>query len=295
MQVLGGRFMSNVFRTFLFLAILTVLFIFGGKLIGGKTGMTIALIMAGLMNFIAYFFSDRIVLATSGAVPVEKHEDPELHAMVEEVARRAGIPKPKVYVIPVETPNAFATGRNPENGVVAVTSGIRKLLTPEELKGVIAHEIAHIKNRDILISTIAAVLVGAITYLANMAQWGMMFGGFSRDEEENNNPLAIVATLVAIIVIPIAATLIQLAISRSREFLADETGAKIIKNPLALARALEKLENWNRAYPMDINPAKAQMFIVNPLSGKTLFKLLSTHPPIEERVARLVNLAKEIR
>lgn len=287
--------MLNVFRTFLFLAILTVLFIFVGKLIGGQTGMTIALIMAGLMNFIAYFFSDRIVLATSGAVPVEKHEDPELHAMVEEVARRAGIPKPKVYVIPVETPNAFATGRNPENGVVAVTSGIRKLLTPEELKGVIAHEIAHIKNRDILISTIAAVLVGAITYLANMAQWGMMFGGFSRDEEENNNPLAIVATLVAIIVIPIAATLIQLAISRSREFLADETGAKIIKNPLALARALEKLENWNRAYPMDINPAKAQMFIVNPLSGKTLFKLLSTHPPIEERVARLVNLAKEIR
>ncbi|HAA84164.1 zinc metalloprotease HtpX [Thermodesulfobacterium sp.] len=287
--------MSNVFRTFLFLAILTVLFIFVGKLIGGKTGMTIALIMAGLMNFIAYFFSDKIVLATSGAIPVEKHEDPELHAMVEEVARRAGIPKPKVYVIPVETPNAFATGRNPENGVVAVTAGIRKLLTPEELKGVIAHEIAHIKNRDILISTIAAVLVGAITYLANIAQWRMMFGGFSRDEEENNNPLAIVATLVAIIVIPIAATLIQLAISRSREFLADETGAKIIKNPLALARALEKLENWNRAYPMDINPAKAQMFIVNPLSGKTLFKLLSTHPPIEERVARLIQLAKEIR
>lgn len=287
--------MSNVFRTFLFLAILTVLFIFVGKLIGGKTGMTIALIMAGLMNFIAYFFSDKIVLATSGAIPVEKHEDPELHAMVEEVARRAGIPKPKVYVIPVETPNAFATGRNPENGVVAVTAGIRKLLTPEELKGVIAHEIAHIKNRDILISTIAAVLVGAITYLANIAQWGMMFGGFSRDEEENNNPLAIVATLVAIIVIPIAATLIQLAISRSREFLADETGAKIIKNPLALAHALEKLENWNRAYPMDINPAKAQMFIVNPLSGKTLFKLLSTHPPIEERVARLIQLAKEIR
>ncbi|WP_022855982.1 zinc metalloprotease HtpX [Thermodesulfobacterium thermophilum] len=287
--------MLNVFRTFLFLAILTVLFIFVGKLIGGQTGMTIALIMAGLMNFIAYFFSDKIVLATSGAIPVEKHEDPELHAMVEEVARRAGIPKPKVYVIPVETPNAFATGRNPKNGVVAVTAGIRKLLTPEELKGVIAHEIAHIKNRDILISTIAAVLVGAITYLAHMAQWAMIFGGFSRDEEENNNPLAIVVTLVAIIIIPIAATLIQLAISRSREFLADETGAKIIKNPLALARALEKLENWNRAYPMDINPAKAQMFIVNPLSGKTLFKLLSTHPPIEERVARLVQLAKEIR
>ncbi|QER41787.1 zinc metalloprotease HtpX [Thermodesulfobacterium sp. TA1] len=287
--------MVNFIKTFLFLAILTVLFIFVGKLIGGQTGMTIALVMAGLMNFIAYFFSDKIVLATSGAVPVEKHEDPELHAMVEEVARRAEIPKPKVYMIPVETPNAFATGRNPQNGVVAITAGIRKLLSPEELKGVIAHEIAHIKNRDILISTIAAVLVGAITYLAHMAQWAMMFGGLSRDEEDRNNPLALVVTLVAIIVIPIAATLIQLAISRSREFLADETGAKIIKNPLALARALEKLENWNRAYPMDVNPAKAQMFIVNPLSGKTLFKLLSTHPPIEERVARLMQLSKEIR
>jgi len=207
--------------------------------------------------------------------------------------RRAGIPKPKVYIIPVETPNAFATGRNPKNGVVAVTAGIRKLLTPEELKGVIAHEIAHIKNRDILISTIAAVLVGAITYLAHMAQWALIFGGFHRDEEDSGNPLSIIATLVAIIIVPIAATLIQLAISRSREFLADETGAKTIKNPVALAKALEKLENWNRAYPMDVNPAHAQMYIVNPLSSKTLFKLLSTHPPIEERIAKLIKMAKE--
>jgi len=285
--------MYNVFKTFFFLAILTVLFIVAGNLIGGKTGATIALIMAGLMNFIAYFFSDKIVLATSGAVPVEPHQDPELHAIVEEVARKAGIPKPKVYIIPVETPNAFATGRNPKNGVVAVTAGIRKLLTPEELKGVIAHEIAHIKNRDILISTIAAVLVGAITYLAHMAQWALIFGGFHRDEEDSGNPLSIIATLVAIIIVPIAATLIQLAISRSREFLADETGAKTIKNPVALAKALEKLENWNRAYPMDVNPAHAQMYIVNPLSSKTLFKLLSTHPPIEERIARLIKMAKE--
>lgn len=286
--------MKNVLKTFIFLAILTILFIFLGNLIGGKTGMTIAFILALIMNFIAYFFSDKIVLATSGAVPVEPHEDPQLHAIVEEVARKAGIPKPKVYLIPVETPNAFATGRNPENGVVAVTAGIRKLLNLEELKGVIAHEIAHIKNRDILISTIAATLVGAITYIAQMAQWALMFGGL-RQEEENKNPLALLGVIISIIIIPIAATLLQLAISRSREFLADETGAKLIKNPVALAKALEKLENWNKAYPMDINPAKAQMFIVNPLSGKTLFKLLSTHPPIEERIARLLQLAKEIR
>ena len=256
--------------------------------------MTIALIFAFFMNFIAYFFSDKIVLAASGAQPIEPHEDPELHAIVEEVARKAGIPKPKVYIIPVETPNAFATGRNPKNGVVAVTAGIRKLLTREELKGVIAHEISHIKNRDILISTIAAVLVGAITYLAHMAQWSLMFGGFSHDEDEGFNPFALIGIIITIIVVPIAATLIQLAISRSREFLADETGAKLIRNPIALAKALEKLENWNRAYPLNVNPAHAQMYIVNPLSGRTLFKLLSTHPPIEERIERLMNLAKKL-
>lgn len=285
--------MWNVLKTFIFLAILSILFIVIGNLIGGKTGATIALFMALIMNFIAYFFSDKIVLATSGAIPVSREQDPELHAIVEEVARRAGIPKPKVYIIPVETPNAFATGRNPKNGVVAVTLGLRKLLTLEELKGVIAHEIGHIKNRDILISTIAAVLVGAITYLSHMAQWALMFGGFHGEEEDSRNPLALIATLVAIIIVPIAATLIQLAISRSREFLADETGAKIIKNPVALAKALEKLENWNRAYPLDVNPAHAQMYIVNPLSSKSLFKLFSTHPPIEERITRLMKLAKE--
>ncbi|RKX60539.1 MAG: protease HtpX [Thermodesulfobacteriota bacterium] len=285
--------MLNVFKTFVFLAILSVLFITTGNLIGGKIGATIALFIVLPMNLIAYFYSDKLVLATSGAIPVERNQDPELHVIVEEVARRAGIPKPKVYMIPIETPNAFATGRNPKNGVVAVTAGLRKLLTSEELKGVIAHEIAHIKNRDILISTIAAVLVGAITYLAYMAQWAFMFGGFHRDEEDSGNPLSLVATLIAIIIVPIAATLIQLAISRSREFLADETGAKTIKNPGALAKALEKLENWNRAYPIDVNPAHAQMYIVNPLSSKSLFKLFSTHPPIEERIAKLMKMAKE--
>ena len=285
--------MLNVFKTFVFLAILSALFIVTGNLIGGKTGATIALFIALTMNLIAYFYSDKFVLASSGAIPVERNQDPELHAIVEEVARRAGIPKPRVYMIPIETPNAFATGRNPKNGVVAVTAGLRKLLTSEELKGVIAHEIAHIKNRDILISTIAAVLVGAITYLAHMAQWALIFGGFHRDEEDSGNPLSFVATLIAIIIVPIAATLIQLAISRSREFLADETGAKIIKNPRALAKALEKLENWNRAYPIDVNPAHAQMYIVNPLSSKSLFKLFLTHPPIEERIAKLMKMAKE--
>ncbi|RLG12566.1 protease HtpX [Candidatus Pacearchaeota archaeon] len=286
--------MINTLKTFFFLTILTILFIIVGNLLGGKIGMTIALIFAFFMNFIAYFFSDKIVLAASGAQPIEPHEDPELHAIEEEVARKAGIPKPKVYIIPVETPNAFATGRNPKNGVVAVTAGIRKLLTREELKGVIAHEISHIKNRDILISTIAAVLVGAITYLAHMAQWSLMFGGFSHDEDEGFNPFALIGIIITIIVVPIAATLIQLAISRSREFLADETGAKLIRNPIALAKALEKLENWNRAYPLNVNPAHAQMYIVNPLSGRTLFKLLSTHPPIEERIERLMDLAKKL-
>jgi len=286
--------MWNTVKTFLFLAILTVLFIFVGSLIGGKPGATIALILAGIMNFIAYFFSDKIVLAMSGAQPISREEDPELHAIVEEVARRAGIPKPKVYLIPSETPNAFATGRNPENGVVAVTAGIRRLLTREELAGVIAHEIAHIKNRDILISTVAATIVGAISYLAQMAQWSLFFGGH-RDDEEGHSPFAYVGLLVAIVIIPLAATLIQLAISRSREYLADETGAKIIRNPIALAKALEKLEAWNRAYPMDVNPAQAQMFIVNPLSGKSLMALFSTHPPIEERIARLYKLAQTMR
>jgi heat shock protein HtpX len=288
--------MINTLKTFIFLTLLTILFIFLGSLVGGKTGATIAFVLAGIMNFIAYFFSDKIVLATSGAVPVSREEDPELHTIVEEVARAAGIPKPQIYMIPVEVPNALATGRNPENGVVAVTAGIRKLLTREELKGVIAHEIAHIKNRDVLISTVVATIVGAINYLTQMAQWGMFFGSFGHSDKDHNpfNPLALIGLVVGIILIPLAATLIQLAISRSREFMADETGAKIIRNPLALASALEKLEAWNRAYPMNINPAQAQMYIVNPLSGKSLLKLFSTHPPIEERIARLHTLSAEI-
>ena len=287
--------MNNTLKTFIFLAALTVLFILVGDLLGGKTGATVALVMALFMNFFAYWFSDRLALAMSGARPVSEHEDPELHAMVADLARRAGIPKPKVYIIPTETPNAFATGRNPQNAAVAVTAGIRQLLTRDELEGVLAHELAHIKNRDILISSIAAVIAGAISYLAYMGQWAMFFGGFGRDEEDSGNPLSLVAALIAIILAPIAASLIQLAISRSREYLADATGAKICRCPLSLARALEKLEAWNRQLPLKVNPAQAQMFIVNPLSGETLMKLFSTHPPIRDRVARLVEMAERGR
>ena len=287
--------MNNTLKTFIFLAALTVLFILVGDLLGGKTGATVALVMALFMNFFAYWFSDRLALAMSGARPVSEHEDPELHAMVADLARRAGIPKPKVYIIPTETPNAFATGRNPQNAAVAVTAGIRQLLTRDELEGVLAHELAHIKNRDILISSIAAVIAGAISYLAYMGQWAMFFGGFGRDEEDSGNPLSLVAALIAIILAPIAASLIQLAISRSREYLADATGAKICRCPLSLARALEKLEAWNRQLPLKVNPAQAQMFIVNPLSGETLMKLFSTHPPIQDRVARLVEMAERGR
>ena len=284
--------MNNTLKTFIFLAALTVLFILVGDLLGGKTGATVALVMALFMNFFAYWFSDKLALAMSGARPVSEHEDPELHAMVADLARRAGIPKPKVYIIPTETPNAFATGRNPQNAAVAVTAGIRQLLTRDELEGVLAHELAHIKNRDILISSIAAVIAGAISYLAYMGQWAMFFGGFGRDEEDSGNPLSLVAALIAIILAPIAASLIQFAISRSREYLADATGAKICRCPLSLARALEKLEAWNRQLPLKVNPAQAQMFIVNPLSGETLMKLFSTHPPIKDRVARLVEMAE---
>ncbi|QJA05656.1 zinc metalloprotease HtpX [Thermosulfurimonas marina] len=283
--------MSHTLRTFLLLAALTALFLIVGDLIGGRSGAMVALIMALFMNLFAYWFSDKLALAMSGARPVAEHEDPELHALVADLARRAGLPKPRVYMIPTETPNAFATGRNPQNAAVAVTAGIRRLLTREELEGVLAHELAHIKNRDILISSMAAVIAGAISYLAYMGQWALFWGGFG-DDDDRGNPLALLGILLAVILAPIAATLIQLAISRSREYLADATGARICRCPLALAQALEKLEAWNRQLPMKVNPAQAQMFIVNPLSGDTLMRLFSTHPPIEDRIARLLEMAR---
>ena len=275
----------NTLKTTFFLAILAVLFVSVGQLLGGRNGATMALIMAGVMNVVAYWFSDKIVLAMYRAKEVKEGEAPELHSIVRELVMRAQLPMPKVYMMDNPAPNAFATGRNPEHAAVAVTTGIMGLLSREELTGVIGHELSHIKNRDILISTIAATIAGAISYLAHIAQWGMMFGG--RRDGEDRNPLGSVLTIVMMILAPIAAMLIQMAISRSREYKADEGGAAICKNPLALADALKKLQTGVRRIPMEANPSTAHMFIVSPLTGGGLLSLFSTHPPIEERIARL--------
>jgi heat shock protein HtpX len=242
--------------------------------------------LALLMNVGAYFFSDKIVLRMSRAQPVTPAQAPELHQMVDEVARAAGIPKPRVFVIPEMQPNAFATGRNPANGVVAVTEGIMQMLSPRELKGVIAHEIAHIRNRDILVATVAAGIAAAVTYIANAAQFMAMFGGArSEDDEEGGSPIA---ALVMAFVAPVAATLIQLGISRSREYLADETAAKLTGDPEALALALAKLERGAERIPAHVQPATASLFIVSPLSaGRSMMSWFSTHPPMQERIARL--------
>lgn len=275
----------NTVKTFILMAALTALFMVGGQAVAGQQGMSIALFMALALNFFSYWFSDRLALAMNGARQVSPDEAPDLHRLVEHLAQQAGLPKPKVYLVSNPTPNAFATGRNAKHAAVAVTTGLLQLLDRNELAGVLAHELGHIKNRDILISSMAAVLAGAISYLATMAQWAMLFGGGrSGNEGGRGNPLA---TLVMIIVAPIAAALIQMAISRSREYLADETGAKISGQPRSLASALEKLTASNRQLPMQVNPASAQMYIVNPLRGGQLANLFSTHPPMEERIRRL--------
>lgn len=279
----------NSFKTFILLAGLTALLLFFGQAFGGRSGLYFALFMALIMNLVGYWFSDKIALAMTGAQEVSVHEAPDLHQMVEKLAMQAGIPKPRVYIIPQDTPNAFATGRNPEHAAVAVTQGILHLLSPAELEGVLAHELAHIKNRDILISSVAAVIAGAISYLATMAQWGAYLGMGRSDDDEGGGGNLLAVLLMAIIA-PIAAMLIQMAISRSREFQADATGAKIVGTGRPLANALIKLEEYNHRLPMQVNPAQAQMFIVNPLSAEGLTKLFSTHPPIKERVARLVNM-----
>ncbi len=277
--------MENRLKTFLLLAGLTVFLIFMGRLIGGRAGMYLAFILALAMNFVGYWFSDKIVLKMYGAQEVNPAEAPDLHRMVEELSREAGVPKPKVYIIQDDSPNAFATGRNPEHAAVAATTGIMRLLTPGELKGVLAHEIGHVKNRDILVQTVAATLAGAIMILADMARFTAIFGG-SRDDDEGG--LGIVGIIVMSIVAPLAAMLIQMAISRSREYMADEAGARLVHNGEPLARALEKLSMGVERTPMaDARPATAHMFIVNPLSGSAIFNLFSTHPPIQERVARL--------
>ncbi|MEN2994691.1 MAG: zinc metalloprotease HtpX [Thermodesulfovibrio sp.] len=278
----------HTLKTLVLMTFLTLFFIFVGSLIGGKHGATIALIMALGMNFFAYFFSHKIVLAMYGAREVSEAEAPELYSIVRKLAQRAGLPMPKVYIIESDQPNAFATGRSPKHGVVAVTTGIMRILSREELEGVIGHELAHIKHRDILISTIAATIAGAISYLAQMAMWANIFGG-RNEEEEGGSPIV---GLIMMILAPIIAMIVQLAISRAREYAADEGGAEIAGNPLYLSNALRKLHYASQEIPMDANPGTAHMFIVNPLSGKSIVKLLSTHPPIEERIARLEAMAR---
>ncbi len=280
----------NTLKTTFFLAVLSVLFIFIGSILGGQNGATMALVMAGVMNIGAYWFSDKIVLAMYRAKQVTEREAPELYGVVRELTMRAALPMPKVYIMDNPAPNAFATGRNPEHAAVAVTTGILSLLSRDELAGVVAHELAHIKNRDILISTVAATIAGAISYLSHMASWGLMFGGGRRDDEDRN-PLGSVVAIAVMILAPIAAMLIQMAISRSREYKADESGAAICGNPLSLAGALKKLHAGSRRIPMAANPATAHMFIVSPLTGGGMLSLFSTHPPIEERIARLEAIA----
>jgi|UniRef100_A0A7V6DQX4 heat shock protein HtpX len=276
--------MNNNLKTVFLLAALTALIVFMGNLIGGRSGMIIAFVIALGMNFFSYWFSDKIVLKMYGAQEVDPSQAPELHRIVEELAREAGIPKPKVYIVPSESPNAFATGRDPEHAVVAVTEGILRLCTPTELKGVLGHETGHIVHRDILIQTVAATLAGAIMIVADMIKWGAIFGmGGSQDEDRGSGLAMIVMAILA----PFAAMLIQMAISRSREYLADEAGARFSHNPESLARALEKLAYGVQAAPMQATPATEPLFIVNPLSGGALMNLFSTHPPIEERIARL--------
>jgi heat shock protein HtpX len=277
--------MSNVFKTALLLAVLTVMLVLLGGAIGGRQGMLMAFFFALAMNFVSYWFSDKIVLRMYGAQPIEEAQAPRLYAIVRRLALKAQIPMPPVYLIPTDTPNAFATGRNPEHAAVAVTEGIMRILNDDELEGVLAHELSHVKNRDILISTIAATLAGAITMLAHMAQWAAFFGGGrSDDDERGGNPIALI--LMAVLA-PIAAMLVQLAVSRSREYQADATGARLAGRPWGLASALEKLETAQQVAPMEANPATAHLFIVNPLSGRSLMNLFSTHPPLEERIARL--------
>ncbi|MGB5105520.1 MAG: zinc metalloprotease HtpX [Candidatus Zixiibacteriota bacterium] len=275
----------NTMKTTFLMALLMVLAVGIGYALGGNGGMMIAFVFALGMNFFSYWFSDKIVLKMYKAQEVTEAQQPRLHNMVRELAQRAQLPMPKVYIIPNPTPNAFATGRNPEHAAVAVTQGIMNLLTDNELRGVLGHELAHVKHRDILIGTIAAVFAGAISMLAHMAQWAMIFGGGRSSDDERGGGLGI---LVMAIVAPIAAMMIQMAISRSREYLADAGGAKFHGNPHDLASALRKLHTASQKIPMNASPATAHMFIVNPLFGRGgITSLFSTHPPMEERIKRL--------
>jgi len=278
----------NTIKTGLLLGALTGLLMLIGGFFGGQQGVVIAFVIAMVMNFGSYWFSDKLVLGMYHAQPVSEAEAPELYAIVKNLALKASLPMPRVYIVPGDTPNAFATGRDEHHAVVAVTEGILRILNRDELEGVIAHELTHIKQKDILIGSIAATLAGAIVMLANMAQWAAMFGGGSRDDEDRGS--GIIGLILMAVLAPLAATIIQMAISRSREYLADAGGAKVSGKPYGLANALEKLSRASAVVPLEANPSTAHMFIVKPLTGRSLMNLFSTHPPVEERIARLKSM-----
>lgn len=277
--------MSNSFKTALLLGLLTAIILGIGQLFGGSQGLLIAFVFALLLNFGSYWFSDKIVLAMYQAREVGLDEAPELYRIVQNLMLRAQLPMPRLYIIPSQSPNAFATGRNPQHAAVAVTEGILQIMNREEIEGVIAHELSHVKNRDILIGTIAATLAGVIMMLANMARWAAIFGAGREREDEGGG--GVLGLILMSILAPIAAIIIQMAISRAREFQADATGARTAGNPLGLASALEKLSRASEMIPLEGRPETAHMFIVSPLSGGSFLSLFSTHPPVEERIARL--------
>ena len=280
--------MANNLKTAFLLTAMTVFLVLVGQAIGGRNGMVMAFCLAGAMNFISYFYSDKIAIMSSGAQAVTREELPRVYQIVERLCAKTGLPMPKIFVIPTDSPNAFATGRNPEHASVAVTAGILDLLNDDEMEGVLAHELGHVRNRDILISSVAATFAGAVTILARMAGWAAMFGGGGRDRERDGGPLAAIAMMI---VAPIAALLIQMAVSRSREYQADATGAHFTGNPEALASALRKMESYATRVPMRASPATAHMYIIQPLLGGISFgNLFSTHPPTAERIARLTGM-----
>lgn len=278
----------NYLKTFILLTALTMLLVCVGQIIAGPRGAMYAFVFSLILNLGAFWFSDKLVLAMYRAKPASEAQAPQLYQMIREISQRAHLPMPKIYIIPQSGANAFATGRNPDNAVVAVTNGILNLLSQEELRGVLAHEMAHIKNRDILIGCIAAAVAGAVMMLANMARWSAMFGGYSRGRRGGGN---IFGLLAISIIAPIAALIIQMAISRSREYFADSTGAKFLNTGIPLAQALSKLHSQAKRQPISANPQSAHMFIVNPLSGRSLMSLFSTHPPIQNRIEKLKQLS----
>jgi heat shock protein HtpX len=287
--------MGNTFKTAFLLTALTLLLMMIGRAFGGQNGMMIALAVAVVMNFVSYFFSDKIALSVYRAKPVTREELPRAYQIVERLTQKIGLPMPKIYVIPTESPNAFATGRNPQHASVAVTHGILGLLTDEELEGVLAHELGHVNNRDILISSVAATIAGAITMLASMGRWAMIFGGMEGGDRDRRGGGGGLAALLMLIVAPIAASLIQLAVSRSREYQADATGAHFTGNPYALASALQKLDAYSRRVPMMASPSTAHLFIIQPLLGMNFANLFSTHPPIAKRIERLTGRPAEFQ